>query len=844
MLRWLRMHSLPYLPVVLLPLILFSVPLFGGRALYWGIPGLQFIPWRAYAWDTLRQGALPLWNALNGMGAPLAANYQLALFYPPGWIVYLFAALGGTPWMAWSHTLLVALHLILAGWGMARLARSFGLGTLAQTVSALSFSLGGFIVARAGFFSMVWTAAWLPWVLLAAGQIAAPGKAYRPVKRLFPLSLPVFLALMLLAGHAQWSWYTLLLAAAWVFVGGWSGAGFQRGLTALLRFGAAALLAVLLSAVQLLPTAQYLLLSQRSSSLDYNTLMSYSFWPWRFITLIAPDFFGNPGYGDYWGYANYWEDAIYIGMLPFLLAVSTLRFVGRKPFLQVHLQGKQTLVRFLWILVGVSFLLALGKNTPVFQFLYKNAPTFDLFNAPSRYLIWAGFALPLLAGIGVETWQTPQGRGLYWMRLATAGGFAVTLGAFAGWYFLGGVSPSFIRATALTGVWALGTGLLTLFMPEPSRDADLPPAPFLKEGGKERKLFPPSFRKGAGGRSESRGGPKRKFRFGPKAWEPELAREKPTLRMSAHWAKSWPVLVVLWLSCDLLLANWALNPSVKSSFYAQSLPQPRSVLTTGARVYLSYTDDYDLKYRRFLRFSDFRPIEDLSDIREVGLPNLNLLDGTTSANNFDPMVPERYANWMAMVDDLPAEQRGPLLALMNVDRQEIMDVNEPLGVRFEPVAGAARFRWYACMEPAAGPADALQKTSALTAGGLPDKLVVEAPAKAKDGWKPCDPGGSDAQVTVMEEGPSLLRLRINATGSGWLMVADSYDPGWQAALSDGSASKPQAATIYPADYAFRAVYVPEGETILEMRYRPVVFTWGAWISLIAWLFILISIIIK
>ncbi len=550
MLRLFRKCSLPYLPVILLPLVLFGGTLFGGRALYWGIPGLQFIPWRAYAWESLRQGVLPLWNPLNGMGAPLAANYQLALFYPPSWIAYLFAAVGGVPWLAWSHTLLVALHLILAGWGMARLAKSFGLGALAQTVSALAFSLGGFVVARAGFFSMVWTAAWLPWVLLAAGKIAAPGMGLGENRKPFPLSLPVFLALMLLAGHAQWSWYILLLAAAWVSVGAWSGAGFKQGVIALLRFGAAGLAAGLLSAVQLLPTAQYLLLSQRSAAIDFETLMSYSFWPWRFITLLAPDFFGNPGYGDYWGYANYWEDGIYMGLLPFLLALSTLGFLGRKPFAQERLRDRKMLVRFLWAVVGLSFLLALGKNTPVFLFLYRHVPTFDLFNAPSRYLVWAGFALPLLAGIGVENWCAPQGRGLYWMRLATAGGFAVTLGAFVGWNLLGDISPSFIRATALTGMWALGAGLLTLYKPDLPRPAD-------------------PLRRSPGVRSPALtgGGKARRFRFGPRAWEPEIARQKPSLRMSARWARAWPILVVMWVACDMLLAGWALNPSVPISFY-------------------------------------------------------------------------------------------------------------------------------------------------------------------------------------------------------------------------------------------------------------------------------------
>jgi hypothetical protein len=74
-----------------------------------------------------------------------------------------------------------------------------------------------------------------------------------------------------------------------------------------------------LAAIQLIPTAEYLMQSQRASAVSYDLAMTYSFWPWRFLSLLAPDLFGNPAIGDYWGYGNYWEDAVYIGLAPFLL---------------------------------------------------------------------------------------------------------------------------------------------------------------------------------------------------------------------------------------------------------------------------------------------------------------------------------------------------------------------------------------------------------------------------------------------------------------------------------------------------------------------------------------------
>src|SRR3972149_10789228 len=114
-----RFFRLPWVLFFITPFILFSPLLFTGKALFWGTPSLQFVPWRAWAWEVLQQGHLPLWNPLLGMGAPLVANYQSALFYPPNWLLAVFDP-------AWGQGLLVLLHLLWAGLGMARLAPGVG----------------------------------------------------------------------------------------------------------------------------------------------------------------------------------------------------------------------------------------------------------------------------------------------------------------------------------------------------------------------------------------------------------------------------------------------------------------------------------------------------------------------------------------------------------------------------------------------------------------------------------------------------------------------------------------------------------------------------------------------
>lgn len=785
------------LALLLGPFILLAPVWLTGKALFWGTVSLQFLPWRSYAWDILRSGHLPLWNPLNGMGAPLLANYQSALVYPPNWLLFLLDAVGGVGWAAWGQAILVAAHLAWAGLGMALLARRLGLNELAQTICGLAFGLSQYMVARAGFLSINAAAAWLPWVILAVQSLDPDNLTgnysvsreestkirsfWERVRALFVFIagevcrvrwLVVCLAMQLIAGHAQIAWYTLLLAFLWAARLGWVKAGERlrshgsdgpvwvtgrrmRGV-----FGAWTLLALALffaaslAAIQLLPTAEYLSQSQRSTSLDVDFALNYSFWPWRFLTLLAPDMFGNPVRGDYWGYGNYWEDAVYIGVLPLLLALAAI--VRRKRW-----------AMGLFALAALSFLLALGKNTPVFPWLYRWVPTFAMFQAPTRFSIWAVFALSLLAGIGVQAWQRPTGRGLYWTRLATAGALAVTLAAGIGAYFFGDINLTYLRATALAGVWGLGSGLLALTAP-PSGDEDA------KNG--------------------------------------------------SRLARFWPVVVVLFVAADLLVAGWGLNPGIGLSFYTQPVAseqlQPGGL--EGGRIFIAPTVEDELKYQQFMRFDSFQPQLDWSAMRFARLPNLNLLDGLPSSNNFDPLVPGRYARWMeALGESLDYPLALNLMAVSTVENNETAGKNE---VVFEPIQSGERLRWVACAQVATGADNAW---GALSGGqfdpGSQVIIEVERAASIPD----CRQAQVRADVQIVDEHANQLAARVQSLSPGWLVLSDVWYPGWQARV-DG-----QSTQIWRANYLFRAVHLEAGTHEVLFSYKPWSFYLGSLATLMA-----------
>ena len=120
-----------------------------------------------------------------------------------------------------------------------------------------------------------------------------------------------------------------------------------------------------LAAAELVPTAEYLVESNRGAGLQETGALTYSFWPWRTFGLVLPGLFGSPATGDYWGYGNYWEDALYLGVLPLLMAGSASLRAGR---LSPQMGKTRT---FLLLATGIAFLLGLGGPTPFFPFLSR-----------------------------------------------------------------------------------------------------------------------------------------------------------------------------------------------------------------------------------------------------------------------------------------------------------------------------------------------------------------------------------------------------------------------------------------------------------------------------------------
>src|SRR5690606_40584598 len=76
-----------------------------------------------------------------------------------------------------------------------------------------------------------------------------------------------------------------------------------------------------------------------------------------------------------------------------------------------------------------------------------------------------------------------------------------------------------------------------------------------------------------------------------------------------------------------------------------------------------------------------------------------------------------------------------------------------------------------------------------------------------------DDGTAPGTVILLEDSNNRVELRVETAADGWLVLADTFYPGWTA-LVDG-----EPADIHRANLAFRAQPVPAGDETVEFVYR-------------------------
>ncbi len=435
---------LPYLVLAILALLFFHKLAFSGLILGRGDVYSYFYPYWTERHEALREGRIPFWTTDLFMGSPLLANSQMGLFYPFNWPL--------TPLEApTAITISLLAHLIWGLWGTYRLGRAqLRLEVMPALLAAVLFGLGGYVGAKAENINQLQALAWMPWVMLwflpplqpcclrqTARERGVGGEVPYSLTRI--LQVGIGLALQLLAGHPQTVFITLVGLGVVAVVsteqdtkestaktlsqnqlssrvhqrGGWrrrysASLHYLRGLFGrMVGLGAAVMIALVLAAPQLLPTAELSGQSNRGGGLNPQQAMAFSLNP----ALIGRGFL--PSYDA----LVFGEYMAYLGVIGLGLAVLGGVSGGRWPVAGSAISQRPTTdginpvptestpapstLPFL-LLAVVGLFLALGEFNPLY-WLLAELPGFSFFRVPARWLALFAFGAALLAGAGAQS---------------------------------------------------------------------------------------------------------------------------------------------------------------------------------------------------------------------------------------------------------------------------------------------------------------------------------------------------------------------------------------------------------------------------------------------------------
>ena len=444
--------------------------IFGGSVYHMDDAADGYYPGHIAVARAFARGELPTWEEGSWCGWPLVVDPYNGVFYLPNVIYYLVGAARG---LGYS----IVLHILLGGAGMWLLLRRRRLSFEAALFGALAYSLSTFGVVRIRHVIFVQMIGWLPWILVGVeGWIAT-----RRRRELVLVAAATGLALI--AGALSIGHFAALVIAGYTVgrcIGGKEPAegrppSLRRTLVDLGALGGAAVIGALLAAVQLAPTLAHLAHSPRSLGSDYAFASSYAWPDWTYLaTLVMPDLFGGDSWRlnlplPYFGAPNHHElTGWYVGALCALLALFGL--LRPRPAFDTRRRGAE-----LWalaLLVALAIALAFGDAGPIHRFFYYHLPLYAALRCPSRALLIALLALPILGAHGVEALleraRSPGGR---WIAAAAwIGATVIALaGAFA-WHRIGklpaGATAEYVAGAASGAhlAWVAAAGLAVLLL--------------------------------------------------------------------------------------------------------------------------------------------------------------------------------------------------------------------------------------------------------------------------------------------------------------------------------------------------------------------------------------------
>ncbi|MCY4246408.1 MAG: YfhO family protein [Chloroflexi bacterium] len=844
-----RLLRLAPLLCLLLPLLFYHQLAFSGMIFARGDAFNYFYPY----WDArnaaFRQGELPLWTTDLFMGAPLLANPQIGVYYPPNWLTAPLRAPA-------AMTVSIILHTALAGLGMMALyRRTQSRSPLPALTAGAVYAFGGVLAAHVEQINQLQGLAWMPVLFALYARLLSRELPLRSM-----LLLAAAWALQIFSGHTQ----TVFISGIGLLVYAVAQAGRGRRdlLRALFWLAGSFALALALASPQLLPSLELMGMSNRGGGFSLQAATAFSLPPSLLGRSLLPNYDGQI-FGEY---------VAYIGIIGLGLALLAARRRCR------------------WLLLaGIGLGLALGRHNPLYLLLGE-LPGFDLFRVPARFLALYSLGMALLAGRGIEL----LGGASYERRrvVSVAGGLLLLI--LLARFVLPPSPGDFFGEPSISqrglGLW-LGAWLLLLALLHvrrrwtPLLACGLVIAELLlaAQNLPDKDLAPPDVYLGQrftisqlGALQDSQTAPGRTLAISQLYFDPgDLAALRGrfgALGMD-DYAQSHALDAVK--KQEMLMPNQALTWGISSTdgfgggimpshaytqFTSLLLPEksPRAVDgRLGERLALPTCRGACLPALRWLQMTDTRYLitDKIHDIWHDGIAY-----DTTLARYWHGVeavqLPD-YTDQARVLHTLPLADAADTISLPDGALLTISDpqglgsiLRQNAGIIAISAVNSQHSSIFSQLQPA-GFSRAL--SSDIEIYQLPPgqrATLTAAPAHLPDDWQSredalgllragannivhgapqlpaADMQGAQLAFTAYEA--TRVTLQVNAPAPAYLVLADAWYPGWTATVNG------EATPVYRANIMFRAVAVPAGESLVVFQFEPQLWRAALYLGLVIW----------
>lgn len=364
----------------------------------WAGPDMgQYLPFKFYWIRSLLEGDPAFWNPYHSLGNPFFATPSVGALSPFN-VLYFFLPLG------MANTVTYFSYFILAAYGTYRCLRFWHADVLGGFLGGTTYAWSGFFIQHAYFGqdSMVWAAAWIPWIFyffslgwekksMALGGLSS-----------------LCAALAFFEGYPQITYYGLLAASVYGLVLWWKKGCDGFGLKFFMVWGGFFLL---LASAQLIPTYFFARISNRADW-DWGNRMTDYLSLKDFLLFWNPRAFGWPLDGTWRGRWGHHEIANYIGTIPLFLFLISV-------FLKKNIH-----VRSMLLLAVLFSVLSLGESTSlskkVFAFFYEWVPGFNQHRSIGRMMVITTWAMAVCAGFALTRLQEALGSKRFLTSIAVA----------------------------------------------------------------------------------------------------------------------------------------------------------------------------------------------------------------------------------------------------------------------------------------------------------------------------------------------------------------------------------------------------------------------------------------